>query len=194
MREKIKVCLKEDEYHKTRYYQEFEIVDIDEMKDLADDFNINEITKIDCEQNSKVYDYKYYFYSYVDKESDDDTIYTRYLALPKFDYKGAVYENIEENASLLNLDWKFIDWEEEMQNLHDKEDYFASDEWKKKTDEFSDEDLDNFYTEYGRNGKVYEDETDRDNAIEEIESVIEYWVNDAKKDAMEEEEEYYSFC
>ena len=78
-----------------------------------------------------------------------------------------------------------------MQNLHDNKDYFTSDEWKEKISKLSDEDLDNFYTENGKNGKVYE--SDRDSAIKKIESTIEYWLRRAEKATGDKKEDYYDF-
>ena len=183
----IRVCVGMNERKKIRYYKNFEIIDVEEIKDISEEYSLTQVL-IDTEQNDEVRNYDYYSYSYDD---EDGEIETRYLALPIFDYEHWLYERIKENSCWLNQNWKFIDWEEEMQNLHDNEDYFASDEWKNRADEFSDEDLDNFYTEYGKNGKVYED--DRDSAIKEIESTIEHWLRKVEKATDEEEEDYYNF-
>ena len=120
----IRVYIDYNERKKIRYYKDFEIVSTDEMKGLANDFDINEILHIDPEQgNDKVYDYEYYFYDY----KDGDETYTRYLALPIFDYEHWLYERIGENSCWLNQNWKFIDWGEEMQNLEGMEEMHGLD-------------------------------------------------------------------
>lgn len=183
----IRVCVGMNERKKIRYYRDFEIVDVDEMKDLADDFNINEMP-IDAEQgNDKIYDYKYYFYDY----ELDGEICTRYLALPMFDYEGLAYDFCEESATTYNYCYKFYldDITNALYGRMHNGNYFNEKEWQDIVDSLSDEVLDNYYTDFGRNNKIY----DRDRAIKELEKNLKEEAWGITETLEDQETEYYGF-
>lgn len=76
---KIKAYIDYNDYNKTHYYEEFEI--IDELPEIGDYKNGGKIIKIeyatlDCEQpNSDVYDYTFYKITTKDDEDEENNFY-----------------------------------------------------------------------------------------------------------------------
>lgn len=180
---KIRAYTGYDERHKIRYYEDFEIISIEELKELGKTYYFSDVP-LDPEQgNNEVYDYDYYAYK------DEDKI--KYIAVLKFDFDKAVYNHIKEQSIYLNYNYQInnFDYEDAMSNLYYNPDYFKSNEWLEICEELSDRDLDNFFTEYGKNNKEY----NRNAALEELECIVDFYVEKNKAAAREEEQDYYSF-
>ena len=183
--QKITACTGYNEWTKCRYTTNFVILDNDEIKEIAHEHSLVEVS-LDAEQGSlEVYDYDYYKYDYEDEDGD---ICTRYVAMESKGYEAVLANLIDEEARHLSDHFRNkisdCDFYEAMQALAFDENYFASDEWTELTDSISDEDLDSL---------CLCDSDDRSDIIEELEKVIREATHDCCQKAEKEVDDYYNF-
>lgn len=183
--QKITAYTDYNEWTKCRYTTDFVILDNDEIKEIAQEHSLFEVS-LDVEQGrDEVYDYDYYKYDYEDEDGD---VCTRYVAMKQKSYESTLAEVIDREAryyeSYFNYYISACDLDSAMNKLAFDEHFFASDEWEDITNSLSDENLDSLRLC---------DSDDRSIIIEQLEKFISEITAKCCVEAKKEVNEYYNF-
>lgn len=185
---KIKAYTGYNDYTGTHYFKEFEVISHSEIEDIAEEWGVSKVY-LDAEQGrDEVADYEYYSYDY--KDEDGDTC-RRYVAIEKLWFETELSKLNEEDAQYLNdrFNLDFSDMLLALDGAALNNCYFSSKEWESVCDSLSDQELDNFYTDFGRKPCEY----DRTLAVENLEDMVQLRANKNYKKANEVIDEYYQF-
>lgn len=157
--------------------QDFEIVNQREIKEIAKNYKINEI-RTDSE-------YVYCFYERNRRK--------KYIAIGVFDFDDVIFNIIEEKSKMFNqkynLGFDYLDVFDDINYCTSEFNYNALEKWEEIFNNLNESDLLNFYTNLGRDSKTYS----KENAIQELQDLIENTFNNAYNEALKQEKEYYSF-